>query len=173
MRVKAGTGTMMAPAAKIDYTTDLVDRQLLAPDEARELLSSNLAATIGWRDEPYRLRIRRQIADWEEGPPEGWAPAEPQAQTDPATGQQVLAPAPDPVLGPMWEVVPADELPPIAQIRLMELAHAMSSVTYLRWPPAWRQPMVQEFQHMQQIVSMAAAAAAPQPQQGAPAPGQK
>jgi hypothetical protein len=166
VRLKPGTMTMLAPAAKVAFTQTLVGMGLIPPDEAGELMRDGLAEISGFKDEPHRLRVRRQLADWEEGPPEGWAPPEPQAQPamDPATGaptgQMQLVPGTDPVSGAIWKPVPADELPPVAQIRLLEIAKCMASTAYDRWPDAWRAAIDLEFQHMQQVV---AAAMAPPP----------
>jgi hypothetical protein len=39
-------------------------------------------------------------------------------------------------------------MPDVAAIRLTELKRFMASTRYTRWPPEWRQGVVQEFQHM-------------------------
>lgn len=159
VRMKAATMTMMSPEAKLQFVNELVGAGILGPDVALELMSSGLSKTLGWKDDAHRLRIRRQLADWEEGPPPDWKPVEPQMQRQP-DGSAALMPVPDPVLMAMWESVLADELPPVAEIRLTEIAKAMASTTYLRWPKPWRAAVDMEFQHMSGILQQQAQAQA-------------
>jgi hypothetical protein len=169
VRLKPATLTMLAPATKIEYVQDLAQMGLIPPEEVRDLLSTSLAATTGWKDEPHRLRIRRQVAEWNEGPPANWQPPMPSPVMGPNNmpirgpdGQpQMQPPPPDPI----WQPVPADELPQVAQIRLIEMAKAMASQSYFRWPPEWRAGLEQEFMHMQMVVqqAMAPAPAPPAP----------
>ena len=169
VRVKAGTLTMLAPAAKAQLAEHYAGLKIIPPDELREILSSNIGATIGLQDDPVLLRVRGQIAEWEEGPPDDWQPAEPQG-VDPMTGQPI--PAPDPVLAEIFEAVPSDTLPGTAQRRLREIANAMQGSRYRRWPPAWRAGLDAEFQRMmlaaQPPVPMLPAG--PEPGAEAPAP---
>lgn len=160
VKLMPATMTMMSPAAKMQFVNELVAAGMLTPDEARELTASGLAKTLGWKDEPHRLRIKRQIADWEEGPPDGWVPAEPQKSVDPATGQATLVPGQDPAQMAIWEPRLCDELPEVSQVRLVELARFMASTAYERWPAPWRTGIDQEFQHMSGILQQQAAAQA-------------
>jgi hypothetical protein len=170
VRLKPASMSMMTPTVKLQYITEVAPLLGLAAEEIRDLLGSGLAATIGWKEDPARMRIRRQIAEWEDGPPAGWMPVPPLPPTvtgvDPM-GQPQMGPPQlqDPVLLGIWQPVPADDLPPIAQVRLNELAKCMSSVTYLRWPPEWRMAVELEFQRAQGTVQ---AAMAPPPMEGAP-----
>lgn len=166
VRLKPATLTMLSPSVKIEYVQDLVGMGLIPPDEARDLLSSSLAATTGWKDEPHRLRIKRQLAEWNDGPPEGWQPPPPPTAVQTPMGMQVAPPPVD----PLWQPVPADQLPPVAQIRLLEIAKAMASQTYFRWTPDWRAPLEQEFALMQQVVAQAMAPAPAPAAPGGPPP---
>lgn len=170
VRLKPASMSMMTPTVKLQYITEVAPLLGLQAEEIRELLGSGLAATIGWKEDPARMRIRRQIAEWEDGPPDGWTPVPPLPGAvlgvDPMGMPQMGPPQlQDPALLAIWAPVPADDLPPIAQVRLNELAKCMSSVSYLRWPPEWRQGAELEFQRAQGTVQ---AAMAPPP--GAPAP---
>src|SRR5690606_11075526 len=114
VRVKEGTLTMLSPAAKSAFAEHLLELQLITPDQAREIMTTNVGGLLGLQDDPYRQRIRRQIARWDEGPPEGWrqppeaapgvpapvpAPLPDVVTVDPMTGQPVIN---DPVLAAIW-----------------------------------------------------------------------
>jgi hypothetical protein len=157
VQLRAATMTMMAPAAKLAFVNELIQNGMIPPEDARELMTNNLAKTLGWKDEPHRLRIKRQLADWDEGPPEGWVPPEPQKVVDPATGAATLQPAPDPALTAIFDNRLCDQLPDVAQVRLLELSRFMASTSYERWPPQWRTGVDMAFQQMQMIVAQAAA----------------
>jgi len=44
---------------------------LLNPAEAEHVIEGNIGGVFGLQDNPHRLRVRRQIAQWQEGPPKG------------------------------------------------------------------------------------------------------
>lgn len=165
VKIKAGTMTMMAPLVKADVAmqwsapTTPGGQPIIPPDQLREILASNMGALIGLQDEPQRVRIRRQIADWQDGPPQGWMPQPPQPQVvgvQPDGQPMVQAvPAPDPVLGPMWEPRLSDELQTVAVVRLEELTKLMATQKYGTFPPAWRAPVEMEFQRMRQFAGVA------------------
>lgn len=144
IRTKPGSGTMLAPSAKAELAERYAALGIIPPADLREMIASSLGGTIGLQDDPVRLRVRRQIARWEKGPPPGWQPAPP--VLDPASGQMVSGP--DPVVAKLWEATPADAMPDVAAVRLWELRKAMQSGKYLRQPPAWRMGMDTEFQRM-------------------------
>lgn len=165
VKVKAGTMTLMSPLTKADVAmqwsvpTAPGAQPLLDAAQVRQIMESNVGALIGLQDEPHRVRIRRQIADWEDGPPPTWQPLPPIPQVVgvDATGQPAVqqVPQPDPVLGPMWEPLIVDELQPVATIRLEELGKCMASVKYSRFPPEWRAPVDAEFQRARQFAGVA------------------
>lgn len=169
VRVKPGTLTMLSPAAKAQFTEHLyAELQIITQQEAREMITTNVGGLIGLQDDPFRMRIRSQLSDWAEGPPDGWQPLPPQVvAVDPVTGQQqpvdpaqveALAaqgaplqevPAPDPDLLEIFDPLPADELPHIAAQRLDEIARFMCGHRFRQQPPGWQQGVIQEFQRMQ------------------------
>ena len=189
VRLKAGTMSMLAPAAK----AQLAERYaaygdpVLGLDEFREIIAGNVGGTIGLQDNPHRLRIQNQIAEWMDGPPPGWreqppippgglhaeelppiiAPDEPTPE-NPAPQPRIQ----DPLLAGILEPVPADELPKVATMRMREIAKAMAKPKYRSKPPDWRAGLDLEYQHMALVVQQSAVPAQ-QPQAGVgPQPGE-
>lgn len=74
IRLARGSMTGMNRMAKNAYITQLIPLGL-DPSEARRLMNGNISAEIGSEDHPHLLRVRRQIARWFDGPPEGWEQA--------------------------------------------------------------------------------------------------
>jgi hypothetical protein len=148
VRVKPGTMTMLAPVPKAQLAEHYAQLGILPADELREILSSNLGGTIGLQDDPFRQRVRNQLAEWAEGPPEGWQPAPPVPQQDPVTGMVQLVPAPDPAFAQMFEPTPCDALPMVAQTRVTEIARFMAGPKYMKHPREWRTGLDAEYQRM-------------------------
>lgn len=135
VRVKPGTMTMMTPTAKMALAMEWNQGMpgLLSMEQIQRSLYSGAGATIGVQDDPARMRIRRQLAEWSDGPPEdGNLSARAQA---------------------IFQPFPADLVPAVAQIRLTEIVQFCQSVRYERHPPEWRQVLDLELQRMQQAVA--------------------
>lgn len=77
VQVKAGSGTMLAPAAKAQLAERYASLNVMDRDELRDVLASSIGGVIGLQDNPHRMHIRRQLAKWLEGPPDGWREAPP------------------------------------------------------------------------------------------------
>lgn len=98
VRLEAGTMTMLRPAQKALLAKEYYSLGILPPEEFRVATEKNLGGTLALQDDPYRMRVRRQIEDWKEGPPEGWEPPAPLMQpafeqvpgVDGLTGQPVM-----------------------------------------------------------------------------------
>lgn len=164
IRLKRGSLSMMTPQQKLNMALQFKQFGLYdaAPDLFYETVAASLGPTVGLQDDEVRLRIKRQLARWAKGPPEGWAPppAPTTTTTDPATGiqqvQPVLDPAtgqpmpppPDPELAAIFAPLPPDELQDVATLRLVELKRFMAGTKYSRWPAPWRAGVDQEFAHM-------------------------
>lgn len=168
IRVKAGTNTMLAPVQKAQLAERLRALQVMEQETFADVMRGNLGGMVGLQEDPRRQRIRRQLAEWGEGPPQGaqdpsidpttGQPRPP--QIDPMTG--MAAPPPlHPELARIFEPVPADDLPDVALIRLHEIKLLMMRPKYMRKPPWWRYGAELELQR-------AIMAAMPAP---APAPG--
>lgn len=154
--LKPGSASMLSQPQKTEQIIELVNAGVqLDPNDVRDSIIGNYGVTLGMRENPFRQRVLRQIGTWEEGPPDGWQPPQPVvAGVDPASGQPVLQPGPDPAAAAIWEPVAADQLPSVAPIRLLELAKAMSGASYQRWPQPWRAGFDQEFARMQQFAGV-------------------
>ena len=176
--LKPGTMTMLSPAAKAQLVEQWMGAGILQPDEGREMLANGIGAVIGLRDDPWKLEIRRQIAQWEDGPPEGWTPFDPQAAIQqqlaqaPPEQQQALAqglatgqvpPPEDPTVELVWHPRAHHQLPMVAQTRMAELAKVMATRKFQSQDRAWQAVLEAEFQRMMQ---------ASQPPVPAPMPGQ-
>lgn len=157
IRLAPGSLTMLSPVAKAQLAEHFAQLGLIGADDLYDLEASNLGGILGIQDDPFVMRIRRQIAAWKDGPPDGWQPQfEQQPVVDPATGQPMTNPITgqvqmetvqrmDPVTASIWTPVPADMEPNVALKRLRELAKTMSSSRYLEQPPEWRWGIEQEF----------------------------
>lgn len=142
--LQTGTMSMLTPQAKatlVEYWSQL---GVIPQQDVRDFLVGSVGGQLGLEDEPRLLRIRRQIARWKKGPPQGWQPPQPQMTP---MGPQI---PPDPIAMSVWDAVPADLLPENAMLRLWELNKLMQTTQYRRWPQPWRALVDQEFERMRQ-----------------------
>jgi hypothetical protein len=154
IRLKRGSLSMMTGQQKLNMALQFKQFGLYdaAPDLFYETVAGSLGPTVGLQDDPVRLRIKRQLAQWSDGPPDGWQP--PQAPVDalgmPMVGPdgQPVPPPPAPELLAIFAPLLPDELQDVAIIRLMELKRFMASTKYSRHPAAWRMGVDLEFQRM-------------------------
>lgn len=150
VQIKAGSLSMMNATMKADAAIQLQQTGLITLDELRDMVESHVGATVGLQDNPIRLRIRRQLAAWKDGPPPGFVPPQPQVVGVGPDGQPVTQPPPSVAFAP----IPADVLPGHASIRLVELARVMVSVQYEQADPLWRQQLDAEFERMRQAAGV-------------------
>jgi hypothetical protein len=166
IRLKRGSLSMMTPEQKLNLALTFKQYGLydMAPDLFYDTVANSLGPTVGLQDDPVRMRIKRQLAAWSEGPPEGWQPPQPPMMMgpdgvtpvpamDPATGQP-MPPPPDPVLSSIFAPLPPDELQDVAVVRLMELKRFMQTTKYSRWPVPWRLGVDLEYQRMKQAAGV-------------------
>lgn len=159
VRLKPGSLTLLGAAHKEALAGQYMQAGLFQPHEYREIVRSQVGGRIGIEDDPHHQRIKRQLAKWKEGPPEGWAPPEPEVQigpdglpvVDPVSGQPAMVAAPN-ILDSIFAPSPADELPEVAPLRLYEIGRAMASKVYHQKPDAWRTALDAEFERMKAIV---------------------
>ena len=194
VRIKAGTGTLMAPDAKVQYLGNLRTAGLISPDEAAEAARPSFSGRLGLAEDPHRQYIERCVETWLDGPPEGWegtwaqhkdaikqyeamtAPMQQQAQAnaDQAAAQGIgipaLPPLPPPPPAPWtpFQTRPNDDEPQIAQIWVARLSKVISTVKYTQFSPAWREPLDAKYMGSRKVL---AAAAAPTPTGGTPPAG--
>ena len=166
--VRPGTGTLMPPAEKVNYVSQLQSIGYIDADEAIDVARPAFASQLGVPDSPHVQRIERQVSSWLEGPPEGW---EEQAQAYQLQvvqhaqmaqmafdAGQMVPPEPEAPWSP-FESVPVDFEPAVAMIRKRRLGHVMAGVAYAAQPQAWRAILDQAFEQMKMV-------AAPQPMPG-------
>lgn len=155
VRLARGTFTQLSPVHKANLALQyfqVVDEQgnrLLSLSDVQHLLTGNVGGYLGLRDDPHRNRVRRQISEFMEGPPQGWQPPPPQVQVDPMTGQQRQVQPPDPVLQKLagiWEPLPVDAEPMVARLRAEELGRALAGSRIRRFHPLWRQSLAQAYE---------------------------
>ena len=102
VKIKRGTMTMMSPSMKTALIAEWLQLGFVGMQEAKAVVSAYISRDTGMQDDPHRMRVRRQVAYWNDGPPQGWMP--PQPQMDPQTQQPM--PPPNPGAGdpaqPLW-----------------------------------------------------------------------
>lgn len=89
VRLAKGSFTSLRPEAKAQAAEMFKEQGLLSPQELQHVIETNVGGVFGMQDNPHRLRVRRQIALWTEGP-HGMAEAPPQAPGAPGP----MGPAP-------------------------------------------------------------------------------
>lgn len=147
VRIQKGSFTQLSSMHKAETVSVYMQQQLITPMEGQRLIMGQVGSLVGLQDNPYRQRVRRQIALWEEGPPEDWMPTPTAPQVDPATGQLVPGqPQPDPMALQIFTPLPVDEQPDVAQIRAYELGRALSDVKAERRPKEWTLALVMAYE---------------------------
>lgn len=163
-----GSGTMMTGQEKAQWLSWLQQNQWLSPEQAGELARSSMSDDLGLPPSPHEDRIDRALAEWADGPPEGWMEAyqayqtwqqqvlvaEQQTQTKAqemmqfgVDGQRAMnaasvmfqvPPAPPPFYNP-FSPRPNDEEPLVAREHHRKLTRFMATVEYTKWDGPWRQ----------------------------------
>ena len=67
--IQAGTGTMMPPAEKQQYTAFAQQMRWISPDEAAEIARPTFSDALGLLPSPHAQRIERQVSLWLKGVP--------------------------------------------------------------------------------------------------------
>jgi hypothetical protein len=154
IKIAAGSFTQLDPQQK-QATLDsmlMSPVPVIDPQEYRRLAASGVRPVIGFKDDPNLVRIRGQLAEWKDGPPDGWQPpAAPvdalgQPVMDPATGQPAPA-APDPA-NPFADVRASDEEQDVATVRYQEMRRVLATAAYGKQAPEWRALFDAEYQRM-------------------------
>jgi len=158
VQVQRGTFTGMSPEQKAQQAVSYAQLGLMSKEDLEHVTEGSVGGLLGLQDNPHRLRVRRQIAQWQDGPPEGWQPPPPPMPAPPALPGQPPAPpqppAPDPVLGAIFAPQPTDTQPDIAHIRMYELARAVDGTSITRWGPEWAQALIQAYTSARQAAQI-------------------
>jgi len=163
--IQPGSASMLTPSAKAAVAEHLATIQVVGEDgrptsimsamDLRRQAMSSVGGTIGLQDDPQTMRVRRQISDWMQGPPETEG-APPPAPVVP--GQPAAAAQPDPqmaqILADIWKPIASDDEPAVAKLRHYELVRAMASTKYSRWPEQWQQGLVAEYTRARQAAGI-------------------
>ena len=144
IRIGRGSFTQQSPEQKQLTLDNRFAQQIIDAEEYERLSASNIRATVGMQDNPHRMRVRRQLTQWRDGPPKDWRPPAP--QVDPLTGQplidaatgQPVPPPPDPA-NPFSDVRAVDEEQDVARIRYMELRREVAGSMIVKKPAPWQQ----------------------------------
>jgi hypothetical protein len=174
VRIQRGTFTQLTPQAKALTAQQYQQLGLLGKPEFEHVIEGSVGGLFGLQDNPHRLRVRRQIADWQEGPPKQMPPQPPlmggmpsvpagNAGASVAAGAPVSSPGQPPqpppnpfaqVLSQIFDQRPVDNQPDVAAIRLYELGRAMAGTYFTRWPPEWRQGLFAAYQQAYQAAQV-------------------
>lgn len=168
--IQTGTGTMMAPEAKVGYAGELLKMGLLSPADAADAARPTYADTLGLPDSPHQQFVERSIAAWNKGPTPQWLQAQQQyvaqmqqyqqlqqqtqqtlaaVQQQHAQGNMVppppMLPPPPPAPWSPFAPRPNDGEMQIASIWANRLSQVISSVKFDTMPPPWQQVLVDRY----------------------------
>lgn len=138
VRILKGSFSMLAPTAKLAVAQFMFDLGLIDQWQLKQMAGGNIGGTLGLQDDPALLRIRRQLEDWSEGPPE--APETPGQPTDETLWPQILA--------DIFKRFPNDMDQTIATTRYREISKVMCGTKYERQPASWRAGLDAEYDQM-------------------------
>lgn len=164
VRIKPGTGTLLTPQQKVEQALALAANPAtgITPAMVQAVVQGGASVEMGFPDDPQRQRIQRQLAKWEQGPPDGWAPPPPQPQVMGVgpDGMPVtqMVPAPDPVALALFDPRPSDDLPTVALLRTQAITDYMATTAYERQPSEWRMLVVAEFERARRAAGVATVA---------------
>lgn len=159
IRIARGSFTQMSHEQKQATLDARYAAKLIDPEEYDRLSAVNIQATVGYQDNPHRMRVRRQLSRFRDGPPKGWQPPPSPMMPDPMTGQPVPAvdprtgqpmpPAPDPA-NPFVDVRPVDQEQDVARIHWLELRREQAGTNYGKQPAPWRKYLDDRYQQARQ-----------------------
>ncbi|MDP9201345.1 MAG: hypothetical protein M3P26_05360 [Gemmatimonadota bacterium] len=178
VKIARGSFTMLGTSAKRQMALDEIETGVITPIEYQQLMSSSLAPVLGLQDNPHLMKIRRELAAWNKGPsPEFLELTAQHEQFNEVQGQAVQVAtqigadpasaamqAPPPLPSP-FQRVPVDLEQAVATTRHYELARAQASKKFFRFPLAWQQTLVMEYQQMRSAAGVSTVAEQQQAQQ--------
>lgn len=158
IRVRRGSGSMLAPTKKNELIAQEMQLGGITPQEGARLRRDNVSLLVGVQDNPHVNRVRRQLQQWRKGPPKELAQQSPEPQLDPATNQPVIGQDGQPVMTDpiaqaamqVFTMLPCDEEQAVAMLRHMELTEAVAEVEFYNHPPAWTQALMQAYMQARQ-----------------------
>jgi len=171
VKIARGSFTMLGTSAKRQMALDEISTGVITPIEYQQLMSSSLAPVLGLQDNPYLMKIRRELTVWNKGPQEDWLALAAEHQQFNAIQTQAVQVAgalgadpqsaamqPPPPLPSPFQRVPSDMEQTVATVRHYELARAQQSKKFARFPLAWQETLVMEYEQMRQAAGVATVA---------------
>jgi hypothetical protein len=131
VRILKGSFSMLAPTAKLAVAQFMYELKLIDDWQLKQMAGGNIGGNLGLQDDPALLRIRRQLEDFQQGPPKG---------SDPALWPQLLA--------DIFKRFPNDMDQKNATFRYREIDKTMNGVKYERLDPNWRAGLEAEYEQM-------------------------
>jgi chemotaxis protein histidine kinase CheA len=116
--IARGSFTMHTLLAKQEMATTALQQQVIDKDEYMDLIGGGISPVLGMQDNPHLLRIRTQLDNYMDGPPEQWLQAMQQIQMQQAQAQQqqaMQAQAPQPSDPSQGAPSDPSQGPPVAQ----------------------------------------------------------
>ena len=177
--ILAGTGTLMDPQSKQNFLVGAQNNGWLDIEEAAEVGRSMSADDLGVRRSAHEDTIKRELAIWTKGPPQGepdpvtgqptsdWTQQaqaynaeqqqlQAQAQQAQAAGQQPQAA--QPTMPAPWSPFmprPTDDDPAVAKRQYAILRDFIASSDYSKHPPEWRALIDQRYVLARQAAGIA------------------
>lgn len=184
VRIKDGTGTLVAQDQKIMQLQNAGQAQLLTVEEIKDAVRPIFSTRLGLPPDPSEQRIERQVGAWLDGPPPEWEQVAQQYQMaqqqfqaaqqqfqmaqQRQTIQQAVSgavqepppQAPQPPVPPYSPFVPlpTDSEPPIAAYRMRRLRRLIDTAKFSnvqKYPPLWQQLALDEYARMGQVIAAA------------------
>ena len=177
VRLKRGTMTMMSYAQKVEQVGGLAKGGWINPEDAGAFITGQVNPVMGMQDDAHLMRVRRQVARWEQGPPKDFVPPPVEAAPLPMPMLdqmgQPMPPPPPPnpfaaLLAEIFDPRPIDAAPLVATKRVRELGLAMSGTKFGRLDPAWQAGLVEAYQSM--VTALTPPAPPPAPPAAPPGP---
>lgn len=73
INIARGSFTQQSPEEKQAKLDQRYAAQLIDQEEYDRLSASNISPSLGFQDNPHRMRVRRQVSAWRDGPPADFA----------------------------------------------------------------------------------------------------
>jgi hypothetical protein len=147
IRIARGSFTQQSHEQKQANLDARFAAKLIDAEEYDRLTANNIQAVVGFQDNPHRMRVRRQISAWKEGPPADFQQKEQQyavlyQQWQQATllAQQTGQPAPPPPEDPAtpFDSRPVDREQDVARIRWLELRREQAGSAFAKQDKPWQ-----------------------------------
>lgn len=193
LRIQPGTGTLMTPEGKAQYTGFLQGQQWITPEDAADIALPGARTLLGLPESPIEQALEREIGVWMQGPSEEWkasyaqqkgqydqsvqqAQASIQQQTQQAQVTGMQPPMP-PQIPPFQPNLPSpfvpranDQEPRVAKAIAKRLSNLMFDPQYAAQPPEWRSLVDQKYTAAVQALTPPAPMPMPAPGHAAPLP---